>query len=432
MHPDRLPSRRDLLRCSGLAAAGLGAGAALGRVAQADAPDRDRRCARPLAQQYTVIYRKPDHPGLMVDTPCIARLRGGRLLASNNLDGSWGGGVGQAGLDKVRPGGRNFFVHASDDDGRTWHQLAELPLADGMLVSLGGAVYVLGTGRAGRDRRDVFILRSTDAGQTWTDPVQLHDGLAWNSATGIVFKNGQLYRAYDTATHYKSRRLFVVAGDVGRDLLDPAAWRVSNEVDFPGMPDALKRPLNPRYRDHWLEPNVVDIRGRLAVIARCRIDDYATCNLAGVCDLRDEGGQLELKFTQFYPVPGAQQKFHILYDRPSDLFWMVHSMVTDPQNHTGWAAAAKRRGFLGGMGNERRILWLSYSLDALNWFSAGCVALSPDPVQAFMYAHMIPDGDDLLLAVRTSVEGNNHDAELITLHCVEGFRRLALNLHPEV
>ena len=81
-------------------------------------------------------------------------------------------------------------------------------------------------------------------------------------------------------------------------------------------------------------------------------------------------------------MPRSQQKFHIFYDRPSDLYWMVHSMVTDPQNHTGWAGATKRRGFLGGIGNERRILWLSYSLDALNWFSAGCVAMSRDPLQA--------------------------------------------------
>ena len=76
--------------------------------------------AEPLAQAYTVIFRKPDVRGTMVDTPCITRLPSGRLLASNNIDGSWGGGIGQAGLDRVFPGGRNVYVHASDDNGETW------------------------------------------------------------------------------------------------------------------------------------------------------------------------------------------------------------------------------------------------------------------------------------------------------------------------
>jgi hypothetical protein len=353
-------------------------------------------------------------------------------LASHNIDGSWGGGVGQAGLDKVLPGGRNYFVHASDDDGKSWRQVMRLPLADGILVPLDDAVYVLGTGRQGGSRRDVFICRSTDRGESWTDPVQLHNGLAWNSATGIVVKNGHLYRAYDTATHHKSRKLFVMAGNLNKDLLRPANWRVSNQLDFPGMPDALKRPLHPHYRDHWLEPNVVDVRGRLRVIARCRIDDYATCHIAGVCDLTDENGRLDLSFCQFYPIPGAQQKFHILYDPPSDLFWIAGNLVTDPQNQTGWAGKAKRRGFRGGCGNERRILFLFYSVDALNWFSAGCVAMWPNPLQGFMYAHLLVDGDDLLLAIRTSREGgNNHDAELVTFHRVAQFRSLALNLFPE-
>jgi len=73
-----------------------------------------------LAQDFTVIYKKPNVAGLMVDTPCVVRLPGGRLLASHNVDGSWGGGIGQTGLDKVFPGGRNYFVHASDDNGQSW------------------------------------------------------------------------------------------------------------------------------------------------------------------------------------------------------------------------------------------------------------------------------------------------------------------------
>ena len=403
-------------------------------VQQASAADRPRVAwAEPLAQSYRIIYKKPDVAGTMVDTPCVVRLASGRLLASNNIDGTWGGNVGQGGLDKVFPGGRNYFVHASDDDGETWWTLARLPLADGMLLPLPDAVYVLGTGRKGNVRRDVFIARSSDGGQTWTPPVMIHEGPAWNSATGVVIRGGTLYRAYDTASHQVDRKLFVLAGDLSKDLLDPRSWRRSNMLGFPGMPVEMKRPLYPQYRDHWLEANVVDLRGRLALIARCRVDEYGTCHIAGVSDLDDRDGKLTLKFSQFYPFPGGQQKFHVVYDTKSDLYWMVGNLVTDPQNHTDWFRHLKRRGYKGGAGNERRILTLFYGLDGLNWLQAGVVALAKDPLQSFMYSHMFIDGDDLLFAVRTSKQGgNNHDAELITFHRVRDFRSLALDIHPRM
>ncbi|MBT7301832.1 MAG: exo-alpha-sialidase [Victivallales bacterium] len=386
--------------------------------------------AKPLAQAYTVIFERPDVAGTMVDTPSIARLPGGRLLASNNIDGSWGGGIGQAGLDREFPGGYNLYIHASDDNGQTWHTLTRLPLADGMLLTLGDEAYVLGTGRVGGTRRDVYVVRSTDGGETWGNVVQIHDGPAWNSATGIVIRNGWLYRAYDTAVHQEGRQLFVLAGDTTRDLLAPESWRCSNTVGFPGLPQVMKRPVAWSFRDHWLEPNVVDIRGRLTVIARCRIDDYGTCHIAGVCDLSDTDGDLRLEFTQFHPFLGAQQKFHILYDEVSDFYWMVGNLVTDPQNHTGWYPQAVERGYKGGAGNERRILALFYSLDSLNWLQAGVVAMSADPMQGFMYSQMLIEGNDLLFAVRTSKDrGNNHDAELVTFHRLPQFRSLALDIH---
>ena len=277
------------------------------------------------------------------------------------------------------------------------HPLTRLQLADGMLLTLEDAVYVLGTGREGGVRRDVYIAGSTDGGEAWSDLVQIHSGPAWNSATSVVVRDGQLYRAYDTASHEADRRLSVLAGDLRSDLLAPGSWRCTNAVGFAGLPEAMKRPISPGFRDHWLEPDVVDIRERLTVIARCRIDGYGTCHLAGVCDLADSGGDLKLEFTQFHPFPGGQQKLHILYDQTSDLYWMVGSLVSDPQDHTGWYAHVRERGYKGGPGNERRILALFYSLDSLNWIQAGVVAMAKDPMQGSMYSQMLVDGDDLLL-----------------------------------
>lgn len=90
-------------------------------------------------------------------------------------------------------------------------------------------------------------------------------------------------------------------------------------------------------------------------------------------------------------------------------------------------------GFAGCPGNERRILMLLYSLDALNWFQAGCLAMWPSPLQSFHYATPFIDGDDLLLLVRTSRDApNQHDSDSITFHRVNDFRSLALELHAQL
>jgi len=48
-----------------------------------------------------------------------------------------------------------------------------------------------------------------------------------------------------------------------------------------------------------------NVRGRLLVTHRTRIDGYATANMTAICDLTDDGSALTLGFTQFYLMPGA-------------------------------------------------------------------------------------------------------------------------------
>jgi hypothetical protein len=76
---------------------------------------------------------------------------------------------------------------------------------------------------------------------------------------------------------------------------------------------------------------------------------------------------------------------------------------------------------------------LLYSLDALNWFQAGCIAIARKLRQSFMYACPLIDGDDLLILSRTSHDARDqHDADLSTFHRVSDFRSLALDIHPEI
>ena len=77
---------------------------------------------------------------------------------------------------------------------------------------------------------------------------------------------------------------------------------------------------------------------------------------------------------------------------------------------------------------DRRMLCLSYSIDALNWMTTGCIAITPNAGQGFQYAVPLVDGDELLVVSRTSLnEENQHDANMITLHRVTNFRELVLD-----
>ena len=203
-------------------------------------------------------------------------------------------------------------------------------------------------------------------------------------------------RRPDSAPGYAttSRRARYIAAD-GDDLT----------ASFPGRPAD--------HGDHWLEPNVVNVNGRIRVFVRLRIDRQTTAHLCAVCDVADDGEELELRFTQLHPLPGNCY-FHIIRDEPvaahsrtdgarcgaavgsqHGYFWAVTSLPTRTQD-LEWGREMAARGLLKGRaGNERRFLMLMYSLDALNWFPAGCIAMWPSPGQGFQYNALLVDGDDL-------------------------------------
>ena len=110
---------------------------------------------------------------------------------------------------------------------------------------------------------------------------------------------------------------------------------------------------------------------------------------------------------------------------------MLSNMPTDSQ---GFFVDRQRMldvGAHGGPGNERRILMLYYSRDALNWFTAGCAAMLPSPIQAFMYPSGAIDGNDIVFISRSSIEAQNqHDADVVTFHRIKNFRSLAMDLVP--
>ena len=378
-----------------------------------------------LAQDYVIVKRSPEDPRVIVSGGGLVKTPGGALLA-----------VVQFLPRHKAPYPNEIHRCRSEDGGETWAEIGEpLDWYEATPFVHDGAVYLMGHLPAERFRnKDIVLARSDDGGATWTKPVTLFDGPYWNTTTAMAERDGRLYRAVDRMD-IPGRGLVVIAGNLSTGLLAPEHWRISEPVAYPGTPRELARGLYPPdpQRDippgMWLEPNVVNVNGSLRVLSRCNMDGKATSGVAAVSDITDDGDNLEVSFTQFHPFPGGQCKFSAIRDDVSGLFWTAVNIPTDSQDSFGRHAAWRERGFLGGPGNERRLLILQYSLDALNWFQAGCVASWDSPLRGFQYASPLIDGDDLLLLVRTSENGpNQHDADLMTFHCVRDFRSLALDL----
>jgi len=383
----------------------------------------------PLAQDYVVVAQSPDKNSVYAGSPALARLSGGEVVAT---------------YEWFRPAPHKESipyqteVKVSTDGGQTWALRGQTDIIWPSLFVHGDALYMIGNRRKSRE---VVISRSLDGGRTWADEVTLFAVRSHNAPTTVTFQNGYVYRAFETIPFTgrsgggrSSWESFVVAGDLAADLLDPAAWRISPTLRFPGTP----RPLNSRAypaepnntEDCWIEGNVISVQGQLRTMLRVHLQGRATVGMAAICNLDDDGESMDYRFDQFCPMLGGQCKFHIVFDEVSQLFWTCVNPVTNTFSPVDEHLAAA--GFKGPPGNERRILWLLYSHDAENWFGAGCVAMSHKVSDSFSYSSQLIVGDDLLVLARTSVNGlNQHDTNLITLHRVANFRRLALNLAPD-
>ena len=375
--------------------------------------------AHPLAQDFTRRYFFHD--------PNLTRLDDGTLLVAAP---QWS----RAGWNA---GHRCLRILRSDDGGQTWQQLQTLPLEEGTPFVLDGQLLMFVQETS---RRDFQIVSSDDGGRTWTPPKTVIEGPVWNISTARVALPETLYWAMDyDLPNQKHNGKVMVRLDRKMSPLDPKAWSLSNVVHPPELPAALTRntgsdgPQSPggsKGRYQWSEPNTVEVGGCIRAFVRCNsAPGPSIAHTAGVLDYDPQYHRLS--FTQFSFWPGAQCKFFVIHDRPHAMYWMLSNLVTNSQDLLGWAERLGDTGFRGGPGNERRWLFLHYSIDCLNWFPAGCVARWPDSiVRSFMYPSAVIDGNDLVLLSRTSRDsGDQHDADLCTIHRVRNFRDLAMDLH---
>ena len=381
----------------------------------------------PLAQAYTEVFHNADRESY-VEGPGLVRLDDGVLVAAVPV-------VRREKWSEERRS-QHSVTHLlrSADGGKSWKLTADLPYYSAAPFTDGGTLYLFAN-KAGLGKKrnaDLILLRSSDGGKSWSEPVTLFTGYYWNCHTAMVQRDRKIYWATDDMSFGMNRGPRLVAGDLSTDPMNPKSWRISEPVTFPGAPKEMwnaKFEANP---SQYLEPNVIEVNGRLRVLAAVKMKRPSVTNVCAVMDATDDGTELDLRFTRYNSMPGGNLKFCVVRDEPSKLFWATSNLAADGENSLGLADEAEKLGIYRNSGFDRRFLMLHYSLDGLNWFPAGCIAQAARMSQSFMYACPVIDGDDLVLIARSSVHApNQHDADYATFHRVRDFRKLALNLRPE-
>lgn len=396
-----------------------------------------------LAPDYRIIAQLPPNKaeGYFM-APSLARLPSGTLVAAV-----------PHGLP-YPDGGRALRSHRfyqSRDGGASWKQVSELPhdSCEPNLLVHQGRLYLLITPNQNNSKMErsnfprdgkwgMWASVSDDEGATWSPIKRVIEGPSApdrptpQHSTGgqaaMVIRDGKLYLSVSDIFE----KMAAVSCQLDQGILNPEAWRISEMVEMPIPPEVIHEPFKGSSGMRVLEGNVVEISGRLLVVARAVINGGATANMGAVFEILDQPGDpLRLQFLQLYPIPGGQMKFYIQYDEISRLYWMASNLPSNPAflvQDEAWSGAKRTN----APATDRRSLLLWYSVDSLNWFPAGWVARAQGWTQSFHYPVMLIDGDDLILVSRTGRDsGNQHDVDLLTFHRIKDFRSLAVNLWPE-
>ncbi len=408
---------------------------------------------RPLAQEHVVVYESPDPARVYCYTPGILRLPDGRLIAT--LD------VGGPGVSAMEPRGRIFI---SDDGGQRWQPRGSFPFIHARPFCTGGRVYILG------HEGDLKVVASADRGWTWSAPSLLTTNEQWHGTAANVWTNGQfVYLVMEQRVHHRVRGWPVSElapvlwrGRADADLLRRENWTRANSLSFqealaklqpadPGegvgipwfaapypsgsMP-AWRRPCAPM---GWLEGNVVQIldpnhvwhdpSGRTYHIwLRAHTGGSGFAAILKVVEHPDGSMVSELEQAPsgrkvlWVPCPGGHMRFHVLWDAPSRLYWLLSSQSTDSVCRPDRLPVDR----FSLPNNERHRLQLHFSRNMMDWCFAGLIATGATPREARHYAAMDVDGDDLVILSRSgdSRARSAHDGNLITFHRVRNFRSL--------
>lgn len=431
-------------------------------VTKAENPNR----IRPLADDFVTICRSPDPKTIYCYTPGICRLESGRLIATCDF-----GGKG------VKKGESRGHIFVSDDHGMSWRQTGTFPMSHARPFVANRKIYVLG------HHGDLGVTVSEDDGLTWRETVDITSGQRWHqSACNVWYEKGNVYlvmerrlpdgpgqwfgwgvnrmipvlmRAKETedltkreSWTFAESRCFddFVGGGCGRRFegfaipwyrpftdfeLGIRSWSAGKKLLPPSVP--MSSPTG------WLETNVVrfcdpshvwyDPSGKtFHLFMRTNTGGTGYAAIAKVVEAADGTMTTSLERAPsgvtalFVPFPGGQMRFHVLWDEPTKLYWLLSTQTTDTMcRHDKMPKDRYNLPY-----DERQRMQLSFSRNMIDWCFAGIVTMGKTVIESRHYASMAVDGDDLVIVSRSGDEmaASPHDGDMITFHRVKDFRSL--------
>jgi hypothetical protein len=357
-----------------------------------------------LSGSGVVVDHLPASTQQYVGSPAIAVLPDGDYVMSHDIFG---------------PGSSNdsSLVFRSGDRGKTWSRIARV---QGQWWSTlfwhQGALHWMGVSC---QYGNVVIRRSGDGGVTWTQPTTnatgllLDDGRYHCAPVPVVVHNGRVWRTMEDASgpgswghHF---RAFMMSAPQDADLLQAESWTCSNPIGRD--PEWLNGTFG-----GWLEGNAV-VTPAGSIVDFLRVDVPPGPEQAAIVQVSDDGAHATFcPDSGFVEFPGGAKKFTIRLDPDSGLYWSLTNPV--PEQHRQHRP-----------GKVRNTLALVCSPDLYQWDYRATVLHHPDvEYHGFQYVDWLFDGDDLIVASRTAFDDglggahNQHDANYLTFHRVQGFR----------
>jgi hypothetical protein len=397
-------------------------------------------------------------------TPSVAALPGGRIAASH---GHFGPGV----ADLPGPKGTRPHFHqtlqcrtlVSDDRGVTWRHRATFPFFHARLFYVDAVLYLLG--HCGK----IFICKSEDDGETWTGPFQLSGYDAFTqTAANVLITQKAVYLVMMKIIDPSYPGYFISEESPvlmrckrGSDFTNVDNWTFSHPTPpfrevvpygelehcgfpfYPPDPNVLYTEGNTSRKINdigWSEASVVQIvdpdhywydpAGKTFHIF-ARFENHLSGYAAMAVFYETEGGELVFdiqktpsgKKMTILPMPGGQMRFHVLYDPPTKLYWLVSTQSTDSMTRLDRLPPDR----YNLPYNERSRLALHFSKNMVDWVFAGLIDSGASPRESRHYCSAAVQNDDLLVLSRSGDGVNNpnpHDTNMITFHRITDFRDL--------
>lgn len=366
-----------------------------------------------------VVAHSPAGSEVYLGSPSLAVAPDGGIIASHDFFGP------KSPKDHF---GREYMsrIYRSDDDGKTWVRLTDIRKAFwSSLFSYDGSLYLLG---CSAHYGDIVIRRSDDWGRNWTDPSDGNSGMLFRGGDGmsppnyhcapvpILEHKDRLWRAFEDniSGKWPNFHAVVISADSSSDLLRSSSWTMTNKLPYDSDTDP---PGFSADSAGWLEGNAVaapsgDVWNVL------RINSVPKANKAAIARVSGDGRELSFEPGEgFVDFPGGMSKFTVRHDPRTRRYWTLSNEVFNARNP--W---------------QRNVLVLSSSSDLIRWKRHAVLLYMHEDESlvekqckiGFQYPDWLFDGDDMLVLVRTALNGahNFHDANHITFYRLEKYANI--------